>query len=123
MVLTNINPYSKSSKYGSSTELIVDKLKKVLNIHDSSEYQDNEVTKFYNRLLYLSKYWGLGDNISVETVHEEFTPEYIFTIQIPKNISKKDENEIFMKLNFQMEQFCRSNDMFSFLKDAYIIFE
>lgn len=123
MVLTNIDPYSKSGKYGSSTELIVDKLKKVLNIHDSSEYQDNEVTKFYNRLLYLSKYWGLGDNISVETVHEEFTPEYIFTIQIPKNISKKDENEIFMKLNFQMEQFCRSNDMFSFLKDAYIIFE
>ena len=123
MVFTSFYPYSKSDKYGSSTELIVDKLKKVLFIQSSSEYHDSEVTKFYNKLLFLSKYWGLGDNISVETVHEEFTPEYIFTIQIPRNISKKDKDDIFMKLNFQMEHFCKSNNMFSFLKDAYIIFE
>ena len=71
----------------------------------------------------LSKYWGLGEHISVETVYDEFTPEYIFTISIPKGISKDEENDIFMKLNFQMERFCKDNNMFSFLKDAYIIFE
>lgn len=122
MVLASFYPYSKSAGYESSTGLIVDKIKKVLYIQCSSEYHD-KVTKFYNQLLLLSKYWGLGDSISVETVHEEFTPEYIFTIQIPKNLSKKEKNDIFMKLNFQMEHYCKSNNMFNFFKDAHIIFE
>ena len=58
-----------------------------------------------------------------ETVFDEFTPEYIFTITIPRGMSKDEENDIFMKMNFQMERYCKDNNMFSFLKDAYIIFE
>lgn len=122
MILDRMYPYSHP-KYDSASPLIMDKVKNFFNIPVRNEYHDNEVTKFYNKLVLLSKSWGLGDNISVETVHEEFTPEYIFTIQIPKHFSKNEKNEIFMKLNFQMERFCKSNNMVSFLKDAYIIFE
>lgn len=120
MILDNM--YLNSIKYDSDNPLM-DKVKDLLRTPILKLYQDNNVTKFYNELLLLSNCWGLGDNVSVETVYEEFTPEYIFTIKIPKHFSKHDENEIFMKLNFQMEHFCKSNDMLDFLREAYIIFE
>ena len=123
MILDRMYPYSSSVKYGSDAPLIMDEVKNFLNIFVRNGYNDNEVTKFYNQLLLLSKSFGLGDSISVETVHEEFTPEYIFTIQIPKHFSKNEKNDIFRKLNFQIERFCKSNNMVNFLKDAYIIFE
>ena len=75
--------------------------------------------KVHNRLIAfvvsLSKHWGLGEHISVETVYDEFTPEYIFTIPVPVEMSKEEENKIFMKMNFQMECFCKDNNMFNFL--------
>ena len=125
MISEIIFPYSNNTvKYKSKEEpLLVDFVKKLLHVKDRNEYQDNNVTMFYNKLLSLSKHWGLGDEISVETVFDEFTPEYIFTISIPKGITKNEENDIFMKMNFQMERFCKDNNMFNFLKDAYIIFE
>ena len=125
MISEIIFPYSNNTvKYKSKEEpLLVDFVKKLLHVKDRNEYQDNNVTMFYNKLLSLSKHWGLGDEISVETVFDEFTPEYIFTISIPKGITKNEENDIFMKMNFQMERFCKDNNMLNFLKDAYIIFE
>ena len=98
-------------------------LNKLLHVNDCNEYHENNVSMFYNKLVSLSKYWGLGEQISVERVFDEFTPEYIFTISVPQGMSKDEENDIFMKMNFQMECFCKDNNMFSFLKDAYIIFE
>lgn len=125
MILENTYPYSNNpAKYGSNKDpSLVDIVKKLLNIADRNEYQDNNVTRFYNKLVSLSKHWGLGEHISVETVYDEFTPEYIFTIPVPVGMSKEEENKIFMKMNFQMECFCKDNNMFNFLKDAYIIFE
>ena len=125
MILESNFPYStNTARYRSNEDpLLVDFVKELLHVKDRNEYQDNNVSIFYNKLLSLSKYWGLGEHISVETVFDEFTPEYIFTISIPKGMSKNEENDIFMKMNFQMERFCKDNNMFSFLKDAYIIFE
>ena len=125
MILESNFPYSNSTaKYESNKEpLLVDFVKKLLHVKDRNGYQDNNVSMFYNKLLSLLKHFGLGDHISVETVFDEFTPEYIFTISIPEGMSKDEENDIFMKINFQMEYFCKDNNMFNFLKDAYIIFE
>lgn len=102
---------------------LIDYIKSLFNIKNSNEYHNNDITKFYHKLLSLSKQFELGDNISFETVYEEFTPEYIFTIQIPRSLSKEMENEIFFKINAQMTHFCKLNNMSDFLKDAYIIFE
>lgn len=125
MILESNFPYSTNTvRYRSNKDpLLVDFVKKLLHVNDRNGYQDNNVSMFYNKLLSLSKHWGLGEHISVETVFDEFTPEYIFTISIPSGMSKEEENDIFMKMNFQMERFCKDNNMFSFLKDAYIIFE
>ena len=125
MILESNLPYSNNTvKYRPNEEpLLVDFVKKLLHVKDRNGYQDNNVSMFYNRLLSLSKHWGLGEDISVETVFDEFTPEYIFTITIPGGMSKDEENDIFMKMNFQMERCCKDNNMSNFLKDAYIIFE
>ena len=124
MIFESIFPYfNNTTKYNSNEEpLIIDFVKEILKVKDRNEYHDN-VSIFYNKLLSLSKHWGLGEQISVEKVFDEFTPEYIFTISIPKGMSKDEENDIFMKMNFQMERFCKEKNMFSFLKDAYIIFK
>ncbi len=86
----------------------------------SNEYPNKNLTNFHHKLLSLAKQYDLGDNISFETVYEEFAPEYIFTIQVPKNISKEMENELFFKINTHMTHFCKINNMSNFLKDAYI---
>ena len=124
MILDNNFTYFNDGNCSFNEEpLLVDFVKKLLHVKNRNEYQDNNVSRFYNKLLSLSKRWGLGEQISVEKVFDEFTPEYIFTISIPKSITKDKENDIFMIMNFQMERFCKDNNMFNFLKDAYIIFE
>lgn len=110
-------------KNKSANTLLIDHIKKLFNIRDSNKYHNNDLTKFYHRLLSLAKQFDLGKNITIEKVYEEFTPEYIFTIQVPRSLSKEMENEIFFKINTHMTHFCKMNNMPDFLKDAYIIFE
>lgn len=42
----------------------INPIKKLFNIPDSNEYNNNDLTKFYHKLLSLSKQFDLGENIS-----------------------------------------------------------
>ena len=121
MVLSSFYPYSKSAGYESSTGLIVDKLKKVLYIQDSSEYHDNEVTKFYNKLVSVSKQFGLSENISIDTIYDGKVPEKVFTIHCDTNLSKEQKYSASELVHNCMKSFSKSEGLQDFFKDAYIL--
>ena len=121
MILDSIYPYSESIKYESDNPLIIDKVKKVLKIQVSNEYHDNEITKFYNKLLTVSKQLGLGENISIDTVYDGKIPEKVFTIHSINKLNKEQRYAVSELVHNQMNSFSKSEGLQDFIKDVYIL--
>ena len=104
-----------------SQNTLVDTFKKIFNIPNSKNYQYNEVTVFYQELLYLSKQLGLGDNISIETVYDGKIPEKVFTIHLDISLDKKQKYSLSESIHKSMKAFSKSKGLQNFFNDVYIL--
>lgn len=104
-----------------SQNTLVDTFKKIFNIPNSKNYQYNEVTVFYQELLYLSKQLGLGDNISIETVYDGKIPEKVFTIHTGMHLDKKRKYSLSESIHKNMKAFSKSKGLQNFFNDVYIL--
>ena len=104
-----------------SQNTVVDTFKKIFNIPNNKNYQYNEVTVFYQELLYLSKQLGLGDNIYIETVYDGKIPEKVFTIHLDISLDKKQKYSLSESIHKSMKAFSKSKGLQNFFNDVYIL--
>lgn len=122
MIIDNNYPHPNPPKYKpTANPQIVDIFKKLLNIQDRNEYHDNEVTKFYNKLLSVSKQLGLGENISIDTTYDGKIPEKVFTIHCATKLNKEQRYSVSELVHDYMRSFSKSEGLQDFFTDAYII--
>lgn len=99
----------------------VDSIKKLFNIPNNNNYQNNEITIFYKELLSISKELQLGEDISIKTVYDGKIPEKVFTIHTSVKLEKKQKFALFDEIHEHMESFSKSRGLQNFFKDAYIL--
>lgn len=114
-------PYKIGERESNSQNKIVDSFKKIFNIQNNKNYQNNEATVFYQELISISKQLGLGDNISFETVYDGKIPEKVFTIHCENSLNKKEKFSSSESIHNHMKTISKSNGLQKFFKDAYIL--
>lgn len=82
---------------------------------------ENDTSKFYQELLRLSKQFGFGENISIDTIYDGKIPEKVFTIHCSVKLEKEQKYSLSESIHDSMKKFSKSEGIIDFFNNAYII--
>ncbi|MCF0226676.1 MAG: hypothetical protein HUK28_05115 [Methanobrevibacter sp.] len=98
--------------------------KSLMTLQDDFNLKDisnPEFLKYYKEIMMVSKRYGLGDNITIETIYDGNIPEKVFTINL--NHAKLTDDDFYYheQILDYMDDFAKKNNIEDFAKDTYIV--